>query len=89
MTLPTIMDQLEAYHRANEQQTAGLCWIDGRMARRMGYTFEGLKTAIECDDIPAARVGRSGGFYLAPETVERFSFGKNTAATVEKICNLA
>lgn len=73
MTLPTIIEQLEASHRANEQQTAGLCWIDARLARRMGFTFEGLKDAIERGDVPAAKVGRSGGFYLAPETVERFT----------------
>lgn len=73
MALPTLLDQLEAFHRANEQQAAALCWIDARLARRMGYTFEGLKAAIERGDIPAAKVGRSGGFYLAPETVERFT----------------
>lgn len=73
MILPTIIEQLEAFHRANEQQAAGLCWIDARLARRMGYTLEGLKDAIERGDVPAAKVGRSGGFYLAPETVERFT----------------
>lgn len=75
MTLPTIIEQLEAFHRANERQSAGLCWIDARLAGRMGYTLEGLKAAIERGDVPAAKVGRSGGFYLAPETVERFTRG--------------
>lgn len=73
MTLPTILQQLDGYHRANDQQAAGLCWIDARLARRMGYTFGELKAAIERGDIPAARVGRSGGFYLSPDTVERFT----------------
>lgn len=77
MTVPTIIEQLEAFHRANEQQTAGLYWIDARLARRMGYTLEGLKAAIERGGVPVARVGRSGGFYLAPETVERTTGSRN------------
>lgn len=73
MTLPSLIEQLEAYRLASEQQAAELCRIDARLAKRMGYTFEQLKAAIECGDIPAAKVGRSGGFCLAPETVERFT----------------
>lgn len=62
-----IIDQLQVHQPARPQR------IDARLARRMGFTFEGLKSAIERGDIPAAKVGRSGGFYLAPETVERFT----------------
>lgn len=83
MTLPTIIEQLEAFHRASEQQAAaGLCWIDARLARRMRFTLEGLKAAIERGDIPAAKVGRSGGFYLAPETVERLT-GRNRSVGIK------
>ncbi|HJV26855.1 MAG TPA: hypothetical protein VJ673_14295 [Aromatoleum sp.] len=71
MTLPTIVDQLEAYYRANEELS--LCWISAPMARRMGYTLGGLKVAIERGDIPAAKVGRSGRFCLTRATVERFT----------------
>lgn len=71
MTLPTIIQQLEDYRRAAAE--LHLCWIDAPLARRMGYTFEGLKAAVERGDIPAAKVGRAGRFCLTPEVIEQFT----------------
>jgi hypothetical protein len=43
-------------------QDTGHCWIDALLTRRIGYTFNKLTTALEREDIPVAKVRRSGGF---------------------------